>query len=160
MTIRYARPDDLDEIAAAEARCFPEEKAATKKQIRDRLDHWPDHFWLLFLEGRLISFIDGMAADSDILTDEMYADAGLHEENGDWQMIFGVCTLPEYRGRGYASLLMDRVISDSRRRGRKGIVLTCLESMISFYDRLGFREEGVSESVHGGAKWVQMKLVL
>ena len=160
MTIRYALPDDLEEIAAVEAACFPEEKAATKQQIRDRLEHWADHFWLMFLDGKLISFIDGMATDSETLSDEMYADAGLHEKDGDWQMIFGVCTLPEYRGRGYASMLMEKAVSDSRERGRKGVVLTCLENMIPFYCRLGFREEGVSESVHGGAKWVQMKLVL
>ena len=160
MTIRYAAPEDLEEIAAVEAACFPEEKAATRQQIRDRLEHWADHFWLLFYEGRLVSFIDGMATNAGILTDEMYADASLHEKDGEWQMIFGVCTLPEFRDRGYASELMERVISDSRWRGRKGIVLTCLEKMIPFYARMGFREEGISESVHGGASWVQMRLML
>lgn len=160
MTIRYAVPDDLGEIASAEAACFPKEKAATKDQIRDRLAHWSDHFWLLFEDGRLVSFIDGMATDEADLTDDMYADASLHRADGSWQMLFGVGTLPGLRGRGYAGLLMERVSEDSRRRGRKGIVLTCLQGMVPFYERFGFVSEGISGSSHGGVPWVQMRKLL
>jgi hypothetical protein len=31
--------------------------------------------------------------------------------------------------------------------------------MISFYERFGFVNEGLSESEHGGAPWYQMRLV-
>ncbi len=160
MMIRYAETGDLDEIAAVEAACFPESKAATWEQINERISAWPDHFWLLIMDGRLVSFIDGMASDDPDLTDEMYADAGLHRRDGAWQMIFGVCTLPEYRGKGYASMLMERVIEDSRTRRRKGIVLTCLERMVPFYRRFGFAGEGTSESLHGGVRWIQMRKML
>ena len=160
MTIRYGTPDDWEEIAAVEAACFPGEKAATAKQIRDRLAHWSDHFWLLTEDDRVVSFIDGMASDEPDLTDAMYADASLHREGGAWQMIFGVCTLPDWRGRGYAGLLMERVIGDSRRRKRKGIVLTCLSHMVPFYERFGFVPEGESGSTHGGVPWVQMRKIL
>ena len=155
--IRYARISDLDDIAAVEEACFPPGTAATRDQILERLSLWPDHFWLLFVDGLLVSFIAGMAADDEDLTDEMYADAGLHREKGAWQMIFGVCTRPEYRGRGYADALMRRVISDSEDRGRLGVVLTCREHMIPFYERYGFVQEGKSDSQHGGVSWVQMR---
>ena len=98
--------------------------------------------------------------DAADLSDDMYADAGMHRENGAWQMIFSVCTLPEYRGRGFAGALMNQMSEDCREENRKGIVLTCRESMISFYESYGFREEGVSESVHGGVRWVQMRKLL
>ena len=41
--------------------------------------------------------MDGFCTDWPDLTDEMYADASLHQENGAWQMIFGVNTIPACR---------------------------------------------------------------
>ena len=73
-------------------------------------------------------------------------------------MIFSVCTLPEYRRQGYAAWLLNRVISEAGDRGCKGLVLTCKENMIEYYSRFGFENEGLSSSVHGGAKWYQMRL--
>ena len=61
----------------------------------------------------------------DDLTDKMYANAGMHDENGAWQMIFGVNTLPAYRRHGYAEELIQCAIDDTRHQERKGLVLTC-----------------------------------
>ena len=36
----------------------------------------------------------------------MYAKASMHDENGAWQMLFGLNTLPEYRKNGYAGELL------------------------------------------------------
>ena len=68
--------------------------------------------------------------DMPDLTDEMYADAALHDENGAWQMIFGVNTLPRCRCRGYAGLLLTKShCRCPRTRGAKGLVLTCKEKL-------------------------------
>ncbi len=81
------------------------------------------------------------------------------DENGAWQMIFGVNTLPEYRKRGYAGELIRRAIADARQQGRKGLVLTCKEQLIAYYAKFGFVDEGVSEkSTHGNVQWHQMRL--
>ena len=85
--------------------------------------------------------------------------ATMHREEGQWQMIFGVATLPEYQKMGCASKLMERVIADVKEQERKGIVLTCKESLIPFYERFGFVNEGKSMSKHGGAVWYDMRLV-
>ena len=50
------------------------------------------------------------------------------------------------------------MIDEADSRGCKGIVLTCKDHMIEYYSRFGFDNEGVSSSVHGGAKWYQMRL--
>ena len=76
----------------------------------------------------------------------------------DWQMIFGVNTLPSYRKHGYAGELIKRAITDAKEQGRKGLVLTCKDRLISYYARFGFKNEGVSESVHGNVVWNQMRL--
>ena len=74
-------------------------------------------------------------------------------------MIFSVCTLPDHRHQGLGTWILNRAIREARSRERKGVVLTCKEPMISFYERFGFVNEGLSESEHGGAPWYQMRLV-
>ena len=157
--IRTATLDDLDAVAAVEAACFPAAEAATREEFADRLAHYGDHFGLMFDGGTLIAFVDGMVTDRTDLTDDLYADAALHDAHGAWQMIFGVNTLPEYRQHGYAGELLRRAIDDARKQGRKGLVLTCKERLIHYYARFGFVDEGVSEkSTHGNVVWHQMRL--
>lgn len=159
MLIRTAGMEDLDQIAGVEAECFPAAEAATKAEFQERLSHYADHFWLMFEGDRLISFVDGFVTDLPDLTDEMYANAAMHDEKGAWQMIFGVNTVPSRRGRGYAGELIRRAVSDARAQGRKGLVLTCKAPMVHYYARFGFQDEGISEnSTHGGVVWHQMRL--
>ncbi len=150
--------EDLDSISSVEKACFPEAEAATREEFAERLSHYADHFWLMFDGDKLIAFVDGFVTDKEDLTDEMFAKADMHDENGRWQMIFGVNTLKEYRRRGYAGKLIERAIEDSRKQGRKGLVLTCKEERIDFYAKFGFENEGLSCSEHGGARWYQMRL--
>ena len=159
MHIRTAVMADLAAVTAVEAACFPAAEAATEKDFSDRLAVYPDHFWLLEEDdGTLVSFVNGLVTDEPILRDEMYADASFHNEGGAWQMIFGVNTLPAYRKRGLAGQVLERVIADARVQGRKGCVLTCKDKLIHYYEKFGFQNEGVSESVHGGVVWYDMRL--
>lgn len=159
MGIRTAVPSDLDALAAIEAACFPAAEAAGRDSISRRLEAYPNHFWLLETEtGEIVSFINGLVTDEPILRDEMYENAALHNEAGAWQMIFGVDTLPRYRRRGLAAKLMGHVIAQAEAQGRKGCVLTCKENLIHYYEKFGYRNEGVSRSVHGGACWYDMRL--
>ena len=132
---------------------------ATPAEFAERLRYYGDHFWLMWEDGRLVAFVDGFVTDEPDLTDEMYERAELHRENGAWQMIFGVNTLPEYRRQGRAGALLRRAIEDARRQGRKGLVLTCKERLTAYYAGFGFADEGVTgKSTHGGAVWHQMRL--
>lgn len=159
MNIRTAKMSDLNEIARVEAECFPAAEAATREEFAERIQAYGNHFWLMFEEEKLISFVDGFVTDETDLTDEMYERAEMHNENGAWQMIFGVNTLPSYRRHGYAGQLIRRAIEDARHQGRKGLVLTCKQRLISYYARFGFVDEGVSEkSTHGNVVWHQMRL--
>ena len=158
MLIRNATLADLAVVAEVERRCFPASEAATEEEFRERLEAYADCFWLLFEDGRLASFIDGMATDEPDLRDEMYADASLHRPDGRWQMIFGLNTLPEYRGRGYAAMLVRHLTEEPRKRGKPGVVLTCNERLVPYYASLGFENEGLSSSTHGDVSWYQMRL--
>ena len=128
MKIRTATIEDLDAVTAVEAECFPAAEAATKEEFRDRLSHYGSHFWLMFEEDRLIAFVDGMVTDESDLTDEMYEKAQMHDENGAWQMIFGVNTIPSFRLVPYYSKFGFR------------------------------NEGVSEKSIHGGVTWNQMRL--
>lgn len=55
MEIRKATIQDLAEITAVEAECFPLAEAATEKDFEARLTVYPNHFWPLEDEGKLIA---------------------------------------------------------------------------------------------------------
>lgn len=159
MIIRNATMQDLEQIAAVEAECFPAAEAATREEFQARIQSYGNHFWLMFDGEKLIAFVDGFVTDEADLTDEMYEQASMHNANGAWQMIFGVNTVPEYRRQGYAAALLRRAVDDAKKQGRKGMVLTCKEALIPYYSRFGFIDEGVSDkSVHGNVVWHQMRL--
>ena len=158
MEIRTATLDDLDAVAAVEAECFPPAEAAGRAEFAQRLRYYGSHFWLMFDGEKLIGFVDGMVTDRADLTDDLYEQADLHDEQGCWQMIFGVNTLPEYRRQGVAESLLNRAIADARAQGRKGLVLTCKDRLVHYYTKFGFVSEGVSVSTHGGVVWYQMRL--
>ena len=158
MDIRYGTIKDLAALAAVEERCFPPAEAASAEDLEERLKRYPNHFWLLCDGDTLVSFVDGMVTDEKVLTDEMFEKAEIHDENGDWQMIFGVNTLPEYRRQGLAEQVLRRVIADAKAQGRKGCVLTCKDKLLHYYGKLGFVDEGVSQSTHGGVVWYEMRL--
>ena len=159
MNIRYATMADLDDIASVESECFPVLEAATKEEFEQRIKYYGNHFWLMFDEGKLIAFVDGFVTDEADLTDDMYENASMHNENGAWQMIFGVNTLPEYRRCGCAKELIKKAILDARKQNRKGLVLTCKESLVPYYSKFGFIDEGITDkSTHGNVLWHQMRL--
>lgn len=159
MNIRYATMADLDDIASVESECFPVLEAATKEEFEQRIKYYGNHFWLMFDDDKLIAFVDGFVTDEADLTDDMYENASMHNENGAWQMIFGVNTLPEYRRCGYAKELIKKAILDARKQNRKGLVLTCKESLVPYYSKFGFVDEGITDkSTHGNVLWHQMRL--
>ena len=159
MNVKYATAEDIAALAAVEAECFPPAEAAKEKEFIERVRYYGNHFWLMYEEEKLIAIVDGFVTDEPDLTDEMYEHAAMHNENGAWQMIFGVNTIPDYRRHGYAGELILRAIEDAKKQGRKGLVLTCKEKLIPYYAKFGFSDEGVSEkSTHGNVVWHQMRL--
>lgn len=120
MRIRTADLSDLKEIARVEAACFPAAEAATEEEFEKRLIFYKDHFWLMFEEEKLIAFVDGMVTNQEDLTDEMYEKAEMHDEKGDWQMIFGVNTLPVLPETWICRRIDQKSDYRCKRAGKKG----------------------------------------
>ena len=160
MQIRTATIKDLNELIEIEQECFPVAEAASRESMEQRLSVFPECFWILEDNDKIVSFVNGMVTKESNLLDEMYEDANIHTFQGDWQMIFGVDTRVEYRKQGYAAQLLEYVIEQVRNQNRKGIVLTCKEKLIPYYAKFGFENEGISCSTHGDVIWYQMRLCL
>ena len=52
---------------------------------------------------------------------------------------------------------MQVVIDDARMAGRKGCILTCKDKLLHYYEKFGFKNCGISQSMHGGAIWYDMR---
>ncbi len=159
VTIRLARPDEAGRLAEIETACFPPAEAAAREEVKERMQVFPENFLVAETDGRVVGFINGGTTDKPYLPDEFYHNIGLHRPDGAYQTVFGLNVMPDYRRRGIAEKLVDGFLELARRRGRAGVILTCKEHMIHYYEKRGFVKYGVSDSVHGGATWYDMRCI-
>ena len=80
MVIKHATRKDIAALTAVETACFPPAEAATEKEFIDRVQYYGNHFWLLYEGDKMLAFVDGFVTDEPNLTDLMYEDATLHNE--------------------------------------------------------------------------------
>lgn len=142
MIIRTASASDLDQITAIEQACFPASEAASRQSFENRLTYYSDHFWVLCDDAKIIGFVNGMVSSQKDLKDEMYVDAGMHEKDGRWQMIFGVDILPAYRRRGYARQLLCFVIKEAERQAVTALCLPAKTDLCITTQNSVFRMRG------------------
>jgi len=157
--IRLANKDDLESIMRIEQVCFPKTEAASPQEFQERFEVFPENFIVAFADGMIVGFINGATTDKPILPDELYHDVSLHHVEGAYQTVFGLVVLPEYRNQGIAGQLLKYMIDITKARGKKGIVLTCKDHLVHYYEKFGFVHQGQSLSQHGGAIWNDMLLL-
>ncbi len=160
ITIRPARLDDLDSVAAIEAACFPPAEAAGRGSLGERLAAFCHSFLVAEKEGRLVGFINGCVTAQRILTDDLYASTARHNDDAPNVMVFGLDVLPEEQHQGIAAQLMQAYIALARSRHKALITLTCKQRLVPFYEQFGYVCEGKSQSTHGGAAWYDMTVYL
>ena len=156
--IRRASIEDLDAVTKVEASCFPMAEAATKVSLEQRINTFSESFFVAEIDGKIIGFINGCIINGTVIYDKLYNDSTQHIPDGDYQTIFGLDVIPDYRNQGVATQLMNYMIDVSRVAGRKGVILTCKEKLIHYYTKFGYVNKGISESVHGNAEWYDMIL--
>lgn len=156
--IRQVRVEDLEKVTQVEEVCFPAAEAAGRESLLARIERFSDSFFVAEVGGEIVGFINGAVTDNRTIEDEMFEDASLHNPLGSYQSIFGLDVAPRWQHKGIAGELMKYMIEDARKRGRKGLILTCKEKLIGFYEKFGYKNLGISKSVHGGAVWYDMIL--
>ena len=154
--LRPVRQEEAEETVRIEAICFPPNEACKREHMIPRIAAAADFFLVAEdrATGRLAGFINGIATNETVFRVEFFTDASLHDPNGENIMILGLDVLPEYRGQGLGRLLMKTYAE--RFPGRR-LVLTCLDHLVSMYEKFGFRDLGISASVWGGEQWHEME---
>lgn len=110
--------------------------------------------------GRIAGFLNGIATNEYSLRDEFFTNAQLHETDGKNIMLLGLDVLPEYRKQGLAKEIMFQYLRREKERGTRSVVLTCLESKVKMYEKMGFSNQGISVSEWGGEQWYEMRYTL
>lgn len=157
MQIRQAKQEDLKQIIEIERTCFPVAEAATAIEFQNRFEAFGECFLVADKgENEIVGFINGCVTDKPVLNDELYHNPKLHNSLGGYQTVFGLDVLPAYRGQGVAAKLLNEFIVLAKQRNQKGIILTCKDHLVHYYEKFGFVHQGISDSSHGGAIWHDM----
>jgi len=156
--IRQATIKDISRMATIEEICFSESEAASLASFQKRFLVFPECFFVLESDGLVVGHINGCIFNAPELPDALYSDATLHCPQGGYQTVFGLAVDPQYQHKGYASALIKYFIEFSKNSEHNGMVLTCKDHLIKFYQNVGFIHQGVSDSSHGGVQWNDMLL--
>ena len=156
--LRQANAGDIARIAEIEALCFPEAEAASLQSFNERFAVFPECFFVLEINNEIVGHINGCIYDRPELPDALYENSSLHCPDGKYQTVFGLAVAPQHQRKGYATLLIQHLIDLSKNKGRHGVVLTCKNHLLAFYQSVGFKHLGKSASNHGGVSWNDMLL--
>ena len=148
---RNVKAEEAGQTIEIENICFPPNEACSPKSMTERVSR---------AQGKIAGFLNGIATDEEVFRDEFFTDITLHNRKGKNIMLLGLDVLPEYRGQGLASEIMERYLKREQEVGRKRVVLTCLDEKVKMYEKMGYKDLGISGSVWGGEKWHDMEYVL
>ena len=81
---RNIKQNEAEEAAEIERICFPPNEACSKKHMKDRVAGIADLFLVAIDKenGKMAGFLNGLATDDEILKDEFFTDASLHNPEG------------------------------------------------------------------------------
>lgn len=155
---RNILPGEADQAARIEEICFPPNEACSEKMMRERVLTAPELFLVAIdrQSGKMAGFLNGLSTQECVFRDEFFTDAKLYDPAGRNVMLLGLDVLPEYRGQSLARAIMFQYLRRERERGRKAAILTCLDSKVKMYQKMGFEDRGIAQSSWGGEQWHEM----
>lgn len=150
--------EESDQAVSMEKICFPPNEACSETMMKERIARAPELFLVAVDKesGKLAGFLNGLATDEVSFRDEFFTDARLYNPDGANVMLLGLDVLPEYRGQGLAREIVSLYLARERDKNRKQVILTCLDSKVGMYEKMGFLDLGISESSWGGEQWHEM----
>ena len=157
-TFREIYMNEIPQAIAIEMVCFPPNEACSALAMKERIAVASELF-LVAIEnetGLIAGFLNGLATDEQAFRDDFFKDANLHNPDGKNVMLLGLDVLPQYRMQGLARELMEQYSAREKARGRKALILTCLEEKVEMYKKFQFEDDGMANSTWGGESWHQM----
>ncbi len=158
--IRRVERSDLNGCTALEERCYAPLEVAPRDFIEKRIEIYPDGFYVAEVGGEIVGMINTGATHKDDITDEELKYLIGHVRNGKNTVVFSLAVHPEFRGRGIARMLVEKIYEVSEQKEKQKVLLLCKGNLIEFYTTLGFVYGGPSTSQFGGYTWHQMQYEL
>lgn len=161
-TFRDIRPEEADQAAYIEYACFPPNEACSEKMMKERVLAASEVFLVAVDNetGKIAGFLNGLATKEEKFHDGFFVDATLYDKEGTNVMLLGLDVLEVYRGKGLASEIVRIYAKREKEKGRKKLILTCLEDKVKMYQKMGFLDLGMADSTWGGEAWHEMVMEL
>lgn len=159
MTIIFdkAREQDLQQIMEIENSGFSKAEAATKESMLERIKIIPDTFIVAYDEKQQpLGYSVGPASTKRYLSDELFEKSTPNSPLAPYQTILSLAVAPNKQKMGLAGRLLAQLATVAKNQGRHLITLTYLEELVPFYEKYGYRVDGVSDSKHAGEIWYNM----
>ena len=159
---RDVKKEEANQVVVIEQICFPPNEACSKKHMEERVEMAPELFLVAVDKetGKIAGFLNGLSTNEEIFRDEFFTDIDLYNPNGKNIMLLGLDVLPEYRMKGLATAIVREYCRRERENKREKLILTCLDSKVDMYKKMGFTDNGVANSTWGGEEWHEMYLIL
>ncbi|UCZ54953.1 GNAT family N-acetyltransferase [Bacillus shivajii] len=160
LTIRNVNDEDLPVLIHIENQCFTEEEAATEEAFKQRIQQIPDSFFVAEKNSEVAGYINGPVIQTRYITDDLFTNIIKNPTHGHHQSILGLAVSPKFQREGVARALLQHLDKEASAKSRETITLTCKGNLISFYEKHGYVNEGVSDSTHGGVVWYNMSKMI
>ena len=149
---------EAEQAVTIEHICFPPNEACSRQAMLTRIENASEQFLVAVdkTTGKLAGFINGLSTYEDKFRDEFFTDISLYDPKGENVMILGLDVLPEYRNRGLAREIVRNFSIMEKEKGRKTLILTCLDEKVKMYEKLGFSDKGRADSTWGGEEGHEM----
>lgn len=157
--------NDLDHVAALEAASYHPDEAASREQLKNRIQYAQDTIPDLFLVARsssdnnsIAGFACSTVSKASLVTEESMK---THDPDGTTVCLHSVCVAPHRRRQGVAKELLRQWIQRLRQTARfQRIALLSRPHLIPLYESVGFKTLGKSSVVHGPDPWYDAVLDL
>ena len=160
MKFDHPNAHDLARIMQIENAGFTPDEAASEAAMKARIALINDSFITARNdENEVVGYVVGPIVNARYIHDDLFTQSQPNPATGGFCAILSLAVAPEYQGKGIAGKLLEELISQCRTAKRDGITLTCLENLIPFYEKHGFKNEGVSASEHAGEIWYNLVMV-
>ncbi|MEH7238534.1 GNAT family N-acetyltransferase [Bacillus sp. JJ1562] len=156
ISLRNVQATDLEQLLLIENEGFPIEEAATKEAFVGRIQLIADTFMVAEKDGEILGYINGPVINQLYITDTLFTEIKENPKTGGYQSVLGLAVSEQARNQGIAKILIKKMEELVKETEREGITLTCKQELVSFYEKLGFVNHGMSESKHGGVSWYNM----
>lgn len=161
LNFRSAKKTDIKKIMKIENSGFGNKEAASEQAMIERINLISDSFIVATDEfDNLLGYIVGPVIKEKYLHDELFESIEKNPLSGGYQSVLSLAIDPSYRKSGIGSQLLSNLAEKSVINKRKGITLTCLHTLIAFYEKNGYKLVGRSNSKHAGEIWYNMYLDL